>query len=400
MARNRVIYQSEALFVADGTLLPTDLHPSGNIKQLHRVQSANYGFTINRQDVNQFGQLARIDQISIEAPTVNLDFSYYLTTGNNESALGFTVGQGVGGSGATVLPFISGLIDSSNNTNNISIVSGRNFHILTVAEGNDTNNSAATVFNSYTNARTIGIGNAYVTNYTIEAAVGSIPTVSVTCEALNLNVVSGASGAAATVGLSGIVVPGISPSNGVAGTGIFVLPPPVTGSVGTSALRPGDVSVIVADGIVAELPTGAEGAPFNNTAAHIQNLSIEVPIGRTTLERLGSRFGFTKVIDFPVEITVNMSAVVADLKSTGSIASLLDADSTKTLAFIFKMPGSANTRMIYEVRGAKLLSENFSSTIGDNKTVDLTFTTQVGGPQDTTNGLFVWVQDVAYSPSI
>jgi hypothetical protein len=76
MARTRVIYQSEALYVADGTLVPTAHHPSGNITQIHRVQSANYGLTINRQDVNQFGNLARIDQISIEAPTVNLDFSY------------------------------------------------------------------------------------------------------------------------------------------------------------------------------------------------------------------------------------------------------------------------------------------------------------------------------------
>jgi hypothetical protein len=97
-----------------------------------------------------------------------------------------------------------------------------------------------------------------------------------------------------------------------------------------------------------------------------------------------------------------MSAIVADLKASGSIASLLDADTTKKLAFIFKLPGNtgSESRIVYELRGAKLVSENFSSTIGDNKTVDLTFTTQVGGPQDTTNGLFVWVQSSAYTPAI
>ena len=127
MARTRVIYQSEALFVDDGTLVPTATYPSGNVRQLHRVQSANYGFTINRQDVNQFGNLARIDQISIEAPTVNLDFSYYLTTGNNESALGFTVGTS-----SSTSSFISGLVDSNSPVANIGIISGRNYHILTV----------------------------------------------------------------------------------------------------------------------------------------------------------------------------------------------------------------------------------------------------------------------------
>jgi len=384
MARNRVIYQSEALYVADGTLVPTAAHTAaGKINQLHRVQSANYGFTINRQDVNQFGQLARIDQISIEAPTVNLDFSYYLTTGNNETALGFTVGTASGTSS-----FISGLIDASNATNNIGIVSGRNFHILTVAEGNDANASAAGVYNA-TTTRTIGIGNAYITNYTVEAAVGGLPTVSVTAEGLNVNVVTGSSGASA-------IVPGINVENGTASAALFALPAPVTGVVGASALRPGDITLLLTDGVLTDLPTGTNLA--DNTPAHIQNLSIEVPIGRTTLERLGSRFGFTKVIDFPVEITINMSAIVADLKSSGSIASLLDADTTKTLAFSFKLPG-ANDRIVYEVRGAKLVSENFSSTIGDNKSVDLTFTTQVGGPQDVTNGLFVFTQTGTYAPS-
>jgi hypothetical protein len=386
MARNRVIYQSEALFVADGSLVPTAAHTGvGKINQLHRVQSANYGFTVNRQDVNQFGNLARIDQISIEAPTVNLDFSYYLTTGNNETALGFTVGTGSG-----TAPFISGLIDGSIETNNIGIVSGRNFHILTVPEGNDANGLA-----SYTgvNSRVIGIGNGYITNYTVEAAVGGLPTVSVTAEALNVNISTGA---------SGFLVPGINVESGTAAlsSATGILPVPATGNVGVSALRPGDISLFLTDGVVTDLPTGISYS--GNTAAHIQNLSIEVPIGRTTLERLGSRFGFTKVIDFPVEITCNMSAIVADLKSTGSIATLLDADTTKNLAFVFKLPGTAGNeaRIVYELRGAKLASENFSSTIGDNKSVDLTFTTQVGGPTDTTNGLFVWVQSSAYNPAI
>lgn len=383
MARNRVIYQSEALYVADGSAVPTATHADTIIKQLHRVQSANYGFTINRQDVNQFGNLARIDQISIEAPTVNLDFSYYLGTGVNESALGFTVGTASG-----VASFISGLVDSNVAANNIGIVSGRNFHILSVAEGNDANGSAASVYTGAANTRTIGIGNAYITNYSLEAAVGGLPTVSLTAEGLNVNVVSGSSG----------VVPGINVEAGTPSTNLFKLPAPVSGSIGTTALRPGDISIYLPDSVVTDLPSGVEGAPFNNTAAHIQNLSIEIPIGRTTLERLGSRFGFTKVIDFPVEVTVNVSAIVADLKSSGAISSLLDADTTKTLGFAFKLPG-ANTRIIYEVRGAKLVSENFSSAIGDNKSVDLSFTTQIGSPQDTTNGVFVWV-DSSYAPAI
>jgi hypothetical protein len=43
----------------------------------------------------------------------------------------------------------------------------------------------------------------------------------------------------------------------------------------------------------------------------------------------------------------------------------------------------------FKLKGAKLDSQEFSSDIGANKTVTLTFSTQVGGPQDTDNGLFI-----------
>ena len=90
MARNRIIYQSEALFAGQLTGV-TDAHNENQIKQLHRVQSANYAFNISRTDVNQFGELAAIDRGVLDTPTVSLDFSYYLANFANEANLGFTV---------------------------------------------------------------------------------------------------------------------------------------------------------------------------------------------------------------------------------------------------------------------------------------------------------------------
>ena len=60
MARNRVIYQSEALFC--GKL---DEHTDGDLtadKQLLRVQDISHGVELNRTDVNEFGKLAAIDR--------------------------------------------------------------------------------------------------------------------------------------------------------------------------------------------------------------------------------------------------------------------------------------------------------------------------------------------------
>jgi hypothetical protein len=115
MARNRVIYQSEALYVSSGISSTT----SGQHAQLERVQSANYNFSISRQDINQYGQLARIDSIVLEPPTVGLDFTYYLTDGFNERALGFYVQTGALGHGN----FPSGHMQNQ---------SGQNFYILEI----------------------------------------------------------------------------------------------------------------------------------------------------------------------------------------------------------------------------------------------------------------------------
>lgn len=370
MPRNRVIYQSEALFVGDGTLIPTATHASGNIKQLHRVQSANYGFSISRQNINQFGNLAKIDSIVMEAPTVNLDFTYYLHDGTNERNLGFTTGANA----SSAPSFISGLLDSSS----ISVISGRNFHILTVPEGSDANTPGGTGgSNASVNSNVISIGNGFVTNYSVEAAVGAIPTVSVGVEGLNINVISGNAGSN----------PALTIETSALGGNSFTLPNAVTGDVTVSALRPGDITLTIDDGYIADF---APADATNSSTAHVQSFSIEIPIGRSTLQRLGSNFGYAKVIDFPVEVTVNVSATVAELKDSGTLSAITTTDAVKNLTIQFNQAGGTS-RIAYSVKGAKLVSENFSSSIGDNKTVDLVFTTQIGGPQDSTNGVFVGV---------
>ena len=174
MGRNRVIYQSEALYVSKNI----NSTGSGEHFQLTRVQSANYNFDITRQDVNQFGQLARIDALVLQSPTVSLDFSYYPTDGSNEKALGFFV---TNSGGSEVRNFASGQMGAS---------SGQNFYIVTADEGSDLNTlpsvAGAVPNRSLVSKNAIAIGNAFLSNYTLNAAVGQLPTVSITVEGLNM----------------------------------------------------------------------------------------------------------------------------------------------------------------------------------------------------------------------
>lgn len=449
--RARVIYQSEALYV--GTVDATGHHFANatdwddentvstyatdsaaiaggggaanvrtGIQQLRRVQSANYSFSINRQDVNQFGQLARVDAVAIDPPTVTLDFSYYLTNGVNERLLGMHVG----GDKSALDDDIIGGVACGENLN----ADGKNFFILTTCEGHDAVGNS----DAEENKSVIALGNGYVSNYSIEASVGSMPTASVTVDGLNLR---------SYTGTKNLDVPAVNTNYGTPIDDVeFSMPPAVSGVLNDSAsdvdsetegwacLRPGDITLSLGtDGRAgefellpgsdprggdghgetlggSEIATGewptppGDGSDVNDDpqydyttpgSAHVQSFSIDVPLSRTVLNRLGTPYGYSRVVEYPVNISVSVNAIMADLKK-GNVASLLWDTEEHDLVFTLREPnqyGTGHVAMQYIVKGALLEGESFSSSIGDNKSVDLTFTAQIGGPEDDARGLRV-----------
>ena len=363
MAKNRVIYQSDALF-ASQTVNSTGADEHA---QLRRVQSANYSFNVTRQDINQFGQLARLEAIILESPTVSFDMSYYLGDGYNEQALQFKNGT------AFDAGFISGQISST---------SGNNFYILTAPEGVDANfNTAGSEYS------TIGIGNAFLTDYSLEASVGSIPTISCSFEGTNMNATAGVSGSAA--GFSGISGVGIDPEAGtvLADQALGIVLPAASQGTGAnipSALRPGDITLSFAN---------ADGDAIvdldGDGGAHVQSISMSIPLGRTPIDRLGTRFSFARVVDFPITPTLSVSAIVSETQTRALTDIINDDTFISDLQFTFKDSDNGNTpRASYKMTNLKLDSESYSSSIGPNKTVDLTFSLSIGGPDDGINNVF------------
>lgn len=374
MARNRVIYQSEALYVSKNINSTT----SGDHRQLARVQSANYNFNIARQDVNQFGQLARIDALVLQSPTVSLDFSYYLTDGFNERALGFYVQTGSAGEGN----FSSGQMGSS---------SGQNFFIVTAGtEGTDLNYDNG--LNSLSGKGVIALGNGFLTNYSIDAGVGSLTTAKVTVEALNMMSTT-YSGSGSNAGMQ---TPAIDPTAGTAKTSYIALPTPTTGTSSDSsipsALRPGDITLDFGT----YTGTSASSAnPMSNVSmtssdsVNVQSVSLSLPLSRTPIERLGSRFAFARVVDFPILAKLDVKANVNEVVAR-NLASMLDDSTERDITLTIKNHrDTSKNAMIFKFKGSRLTSESYSSSIGSNKTVDLSFETQIGGPNDTLHGIFV-----------
>jgi len=358
MPRNRIIYQSEALYA--GPSPATGDHFSGGntgtnlVNQLHRIQSANYSFNITRQDVNQFGELGAIDRVILESPTVSVDFSYILNSFGNEEFLGF------GPLDTTDVTCISGLLNKTSDE--------RNYFIRTVAEGSDANS----IGTGAANQNVIAIGNGFITSYSTEASVGNFPTASVSVEGLNMQFDNG---------VSGNYIPAVLPSNGSKITSKKYALSSATSSIAQgslSALRPGDINLTI------DQPSG--GATISD--AKIQSYTLSFDLARTPLQKLGSKFAFAKEINFPVTVSMQVQAEVGDL-TTGTLADIIATDRTYDLSVIIKHPTSGTDHMIYKLEGAKLDSQEFSSSIGANKAVTLNFSTQINGPSVTDRGLFM-----------
>ena len=381
MARKRIIYQSEALF--------TDTNGTGSsntgegIIQLHRIQDIAHTVDINRTDINEFGQLAYIAREVTEAPTVGLDFSYYAVGGFNESGLGLTVQDARGEARPNWPGALSGFLTADENEQ------GQNFFVLTVPEGEDATSAKKGEAGTWTatdaakNA-VIGFGNGFLSSYTIDGAVGDIPSASVSVEASNINYEPDS---------NNFQNPAINPEDGTAQAGAVTLPTANSGVLGQAALRPGD---IVLDFDKSTPLQGGGVALDTTTGILVQNFSLEIPVSRSPISRLGSFLPFARPIDLPANATLSVNAVIAEAYQSGTLSDLLcsegGGDRTITIT-MYEKCSRTDPSMKFQLKGAWLDSQNMSSSIGDNKTVDLTFSSQIGGASDTGQGVFVSGKD-------
>ena len=371
MSRNRFQYGSQAIIAsAAATSTGTGAHA-----QLRRVQSFGHSEEVASESIQQFGNTARIGTIVLSSPTVTEDVTYLLGDGYNESALGFYVQSPT--ARTTQAGFASGHMVTS---------SGINMFELVTPEGIDANVLSGPA--SLSGYGVNGFGNTFLSNWSLNAAVGGFPTVSVSLESLNANhesyVCQGS--------ITGVNTPAISATVGTPlaqNTGVR-LPIPVvgTGAGIPLALRPGDITLNFGT------LTG-EGAttlsPFykldGDNGLHIQSVDLAVPLSRTPIERLGTRFAYARTLDLPITTTLSVSAIVNE-QVRRNLASAIDDTTEHEVNITINQPdGSA--ACVFTMKGARFDSQNSSLDIGSNKTVDLQFSAQIGSINDTDRGVFM-----------
>ena len=410
MTTDRIIYQSESLFVSgikDSSTAITNAH----ISEINRVQDMSYNLEVSRTDINEFGQLAALSREVTEPPTVSLDFSYYLTDGTQESKLGFDLNSATSFPVTLPTPMTSNIIKGTTDKDEL------NYYIVTSPEGTDVHGGNL----QDGNHGVIGIGNGFITSYGISAAVGELATASVSVEASNIlfksdlsghNVENPAIDVNSTTGkkLTNKVVfateATATSTSGSLGSITSSDGDITTGGSELFAIRPGDIIVdfdaagyfdgskSAGDLLTGGARLGGSGGSLGtgNTAVHVQSVSLDLPISRSALTRLGSHFPFKRKTDFPVTMTLNATALMTDF-TDGSLDELIcSSEQKRDIAIIMSDRCGNNQAMTYIMRNASMDTQAFTASIGDNKTVDITFSSQIGGSNDTENGVFLFAE--------
>jgi len=378
MSRTRVISQSKAVFVSPIFLEPVDYGYTGVEDlivptQLHRVDTFSFDVDIagSREDVREFGQLARIASVRMSELTPSVTLGYYLGNGENEHNLGFNI-RGVSGANVATSQFVSGLLAED------PFKKEKNIYVVTVEEGIDAfqkerfESPAGRAMHDL-----VCFGNANPTSYSVNFEVGSMPRADVEFECGNITFVTGTS--------SGVSNPAVERETAeTLDDGMFILPAPSTGDefVEVDVLKAGDIKVSFSSDA-----TSLGGVNLN--AVHVQSASIEVPLSRTAIERLGSELPYARPLDFPIDVTVNISALV-DSFTEGTLQNVLTGCASSGIDVTIEAADRCfgGKKMVWIVKDAILDSQGFSIGLDDNETVDMTFSAQIGGATTTGAGVF------------
>ena len=379
--RTRVISQSKAVFVGP-TGIVADAASGYIPDQLHRIDTFSFDIDIAgaRQDIREFGQLSRIDTLTMSELNPSLSFGYYLTDGENEARLGFNDDGIVDGAPTGVLSqFVSGILTEDADKK------VKNLYVLTAKEGNDAFNSGELIkVANRALCDAVSFGNVTINNYSASFAVGDIPRVDIEAEASNIlfttETYSGFSNP--SINDVGAKQAGVVALAAVSADTTTPFQAPSTGDSAITVLKPEDLTISFSS------PSFDMGGT-NFSDMHIQSASVDVPLARGNIEALGKARAVAKPLEFPIDVTMSFSSLLKnfddgalDLVLTGTAG---DQKTDITLKIKDKAGIDQNT---FVLKDAVLDSQAFSQGLDDNETVDLTFSAQIGGPDTTGQGLF------------
>ena len=336
--RKRIIYQSQAVEITS-PYLSGSLNGSG--LGVVGVQSASYGIDVAREDANQYGNLGAFNRVIVEAPTSNGEFSFNL-----------------GGIGRTNM---SGILDDAVKGSGVTPR-----FILDPTEGSD--------FDDANTNNVVELVNSKLTSLSAEGSVGAVATCTMGFEGTDLQYKTNTEDAKYKYGYS------VTDSD----------------AFDTISGASNGLTAVTADQITVSLGSATAGSTQQHliTSGHAQSASVSFDLGTEGLQALGlagdNKFQYARVPSYPATATLSVESLAIDkgmslqLSNLEQKASDGSAESDGGFQNVsVKFGSNASTYTKFYLDNCTLDSLNFTSSIGDNATVDATFGVSIGGANST-----------------
>lgn len=334
--RNRVIYAGNTILMSESPSWE-DQTGVASLKSIRRVQSSNIEISTPVTRAKQVGSSDFTFQRYLQYPKISTSFSYYLTDNSNELIMGF-ITDGVTGCFKNFADF------------------GKDQNIFYVLS--NTNAEDFSDVGSLSGYDVMSIGNCFLTSYSINAAVGTIPTASASYDCLNI-LFQNYTG-------TGTLLPSIDLTGAARSTGTYALtafnlnPQNYFSNQDDrpAALRPGDIVLQMQQPLIG-------GIRYTGTVeANITSVNVEIPLDRRDLVGFGSNYPYDKRLLFPIIGTLSFDGIF-DKAVTGDFTQIFDDENEYDFTFVFKNC-NGDTSYTLGVSNARVESQNFNLSIGDN----------------------------------
>jgi hypothetical protein len=385
MARNRIIYNVEGLFVGPYSGEQnsyTDYYLSGYqiLKRLEKIQTFNYSIQENRLNAQSFGQKQNVFR-GISGPSeVTFNFSYIPDGVTNENRLNFDVATFE----STYQPVMFSSLCS-----NSPLYNDRDFYL--VINKNDDNLFGNYEMNDYSAVPTgtvdvldpnsvnyglLHFQNAYLNEYAFNVSVGNLPTVNQSY--ISDNIVFYTSGYDLRYSILDLKSGINQPQNDR-----ILVPKGLNYNQNSIS---GQNILLPADANVTFYTNNTTGVLFYNDT--IQSLDYTLSFNRKSYRAINYKFPLLRKIEFPINGKLNTSFIVKENLS-GSFFDTLNRDQDYNIVINFNKCSNINgvypTKLIFS--GCKFTNINYDSSIGSDKTATLSFDFDLD-PDFGTRGLF------------
>ena len=328
------------------------------------VQGSSFEVALSHDHLKQVGTQGLVGNELMAQPDINLEITYMPEPSFfNDKKTFFSVYPAGDSAGYYNPSVLSGMTEAATN-----------FYFLSNPnEGEDAQDTFER--SSCTNIdlsgwECVAFGNCYLTNYSLNYAVGALPVVSTSmiCSNMKFEQITGEDLQSVAINLD-------SGNNKEVGNQNFYYQEAVFSPMILNPTRTGSAV------IMENLQVG--GQPLGGVHC-IQGLSLDVSLNRMSSYGLGNDYPYNRKLQLPANGSVAVSSLVSGFEYgpnslTGFISGILNNEESYDFEFLFKKTDSPGNDGVarYTVEDAKLAAYSYSTVVNDVMTFDASFTFEI-----------------------